>query len=233
MKNFLLFLCFIFACNVVIAQDEVKTTVEIDSLYKEDQFYLGLTYNLLGNKPTDINQSQISLGFHFGFIKDMPINKNRNVSIGVGLGYSTNSFNNNLFVNEAENGMSTYQVIDDDIGDYSKNKLAQHLIELPIEFRWRTSTPERYKFWRIYTGFKLGYLLSSTTKFNGDLGSFKNRKNKDFNDLQYGVSLSAGYNTWNIYAYYGLNAIFNDNATLNNKHIDMNVIKIGLMFYIL
>ncbi len=46
-----------------------------DSLYKEDHFYAGVTYNVLVNKPSDVKQSGFSLGFHLGFIKDMPINK--------------------------------------------------------------------------------------------------------------------------------------------------------------
>jgi hypothetical protein len=32
--------------------------------------------------------------------------------------------------------------------------------------------------------------------------------NSDFNDFLYGVYLSGGYNTINLYAYYGLNPLF-------------------------
>lgn len=203
----------------------------IDSLYKEDQFYAGVSYNLLGNKPTDINQNGFSLGFHLGFIKDMPINEKRNVAIGIGFGYSANSLNHNLLVNEDSNGYS-YSVLEDP-NTFSKNKFSNHLLELPIEFRWRTSNPNEYDFWRIYTGFKLGYVLGNTTKYNGDLGNLKNKGIKDFNDFQYGLTLSLGYNVWNLYCYYALNPIFSNNADLNGDQIDMKAIKIGLMFYIL
>ncbi|MEP5340156.1 MAG: porin family protein [Algibacter sp.] len=234
MKSLIPLLFIVFGLNLIAAQEETSATKEIDSLYKEDQFYIGATYNILGTKPSGLNQTGFSLGFHFGFIKDMPINKKRNKAIGIGLGYSTNSFNNNLLVNNDTSGNATYSIIDEAIiGDYTKNKLSQHLIELPIEFRWRTSTPENYNFWRIYTGFKLGYVLSSATKFKGDLGDFKIRNNDNFNDFQYGLSISAGYNTWNIYAYYGLNSIFSNKAKIDDETIDMNAIKIGLIFYIL
>jgi hypothetical protein len=31
-------------------------------------------------------------------------------------------------------------------------KFTQLLVEVPLEFRWRSSTFESYKFWRIYGG---------------------------------------------------------------------------------
>ncbi|MFG6685002.1 porin family protein [Mariniflexile sp. HNIBRBA6329] len=204
----------------------------VDHLYKEDQFYIGITYNLLGKKPSGLKQSGFSSGLHFGIIKDMPLNEARDVAIGVGLGVSLNSFNHNLFIKKDSDGNLSYSILDDGSG-YSKNKFNRQLIELPIEFRWRTSTPTEYDFWRIYAGFKLGYLVNSTTKFKGDGGSFKYHNIEDFNKLQYGLTLSAGYNTWNLHLYYGLNPIFSKNAVLNGNDMNTNILKVGLMFYIL
>ncbi|MDO5972488.1 porin family protein [Flavivirga aquimarina] len=212
------------------AQEE-HINEEVDSLYKEDQFYAGVTYNLLGKKPANVSQSGFSLGFHLGFIKDMPINKNRNIAIGLGLGYSANSFNQNLLINK-DNGGVTYSVLESS-STYTKNKFSSHLIELPIEFRWRTSTATDYNFWRIYMGFKLGYVLTHTTKYKGDLGKIRYSDIEAFNDFQYGLTLSAGYNTWNVFLYYALNPIFSSDARLNGNKMDMNAVKIGLMFYIL
>jgi hypothetical protein len=42
---------------------------------------------------------------------------------------------------------------------YNKNKFSQLSIDVPLEFRWRTSTYASHKFWRIYGGLKLSYLL--------------------------------------------------------------------------
>jgi hypothetical protein len=205
---------------------------EIDSLYKEDHFYAGVTYNVLGNKPPELNQSGFSLGFHLGFIKDMPINKQRNIAIGVGVGYSTNSFKQDLLINKNSDGKFVYSIIENS-QTYTKNKFSTHLIEVPIEFRWRTSTPTEYSFWRIYTGFKVGYAIINTSKYEGDLGRLKYTKNNDFNKFQYGLTMSAGYNTWNFHIYYPLNSIFSKDVTLNGNVLDVKAIKIGLMFYIL
>jgi hypothetical protein len=203
-----------------------------DSLYKEDQFYIGVSYNLLGKKPDGLSQSGFSTGFHFGFINDMPLNKKRNVAIGIGLGYSINSFNQNLLIIKEITGSYTYSLLDGS-NTYSKNTFYSNLIEIPIEFRWRTSTPSEYNFWRIYAGFKLGYVTNNANKFKGEPESFKNNTISDFNKFQYGLTLSAGFNTWNINLYYGLSPIFSRDAVLNDNAIDVNAIKVGLMFYIL
>ncbi len=230
MKTLLIFISIVFIGQSSMSQDANDKV--IDSLYKEDQFYVGVTYNLLGNRKEKLSQSGFSTGFHFGFIKDMPINKQRNVAIGLGLGYSLNSFNQNLRITKDNTGAINYSVLEDN-STYSRNKFSMHLIELPLEFRWRTSNATEYKFWRIYTGFKLGYVLSNTTKYKGDLGLDKHNNIKDFNDMQYGLTLSVGYNTWNLYLYYALNPVFSNKAQLDGSSIDINAIKVGLMFYIL
>ena len=64
----------------IFGQDQA--IIEKDDLYREDQFYFGVTYNLLGKMPQEMSQNGFSSGFHLGFIRDMPINKNRNITFG-------------------------------------------------------------------------------------------------------------------------------------------------------
>lgn len=203
-----------------------------DSLYKEDQFYVGVTYNLLAFKPKGSSQNGFSSGFHFGFIKDMPINKDRDLAIGVGLGVSFNSYNQDILITQDSN-ITNFSILNNAETPFSKNKFSMHMVELPIEFRWRTSTAEEYKFWRIYMGFKLGYVFSNSAKFVGNSANIKLNNIDNFNKLQYGLSLSVGYNTWNFYAYYALNPIFNSDSKIENTVIDTKALKLGLMFYIL
>lgn len=200
--------------------------------YREDQFYVSVNYNLLNLKPINVSQSGFSSGFQFGFIRDMPINEKRNLAVGLGLGISTNSYNQNLLIETVNNDI-IYRIINESDGNVSKNKFSTYLLEVPLEFRWRTSTATDYNFWRIYTGFKVGYLLYNSSKFRSDYGNVSLYNINDFNKFQYGLTLSAGYATWNFHVYYGLNSIFNSGAMLNGESIDMRSIKIGLMFYIL
>jgi len=215
----------------VFAQEEmaVKKPV-LDSLYREDQFYINFTFNKLQNL-NGLRQNKFSSGFSIGFLRDMPINKKRTFAIAVGLGYSLNVLNDNLYISKPNGVIYNYEFIPADVY-YSKNKLSLHYVDLPLEIRWRTSNPESHIFWRIYTGFKLSYLVSDQYKFVNDVQKIVYKNNPDFNTLQYSCYLAAGRNTWNGYLYYGLNPIFKS-AVINGENIKMSTINFGLQFYIL
>ncbi|WP_179334283.1 porin family protein [Winogradskyella costae] len=215
------------------SQNDYTSVSEVDNNYREDQFYASVTYNLLNEKPDGVSQTGFSSGFHFGFIRDMPINERRNVSIGLGLGISANSYNQkNLLIKETNKTISFTEINESDY-NVSKNKFATYLVEVPLEIRWRTSTAEDYNFWRIYTGFKIGYLVYNTTTFKSDLDNERLSNIDSFNKMQYGLTLSAGYSTWNFHVYYGLNSIFDNNVEFEGESINMKSLKIGLMFYVL
>lgn len=226
-----LFIITFFTTLSIFAQQKEINFDAVDSLYREDQFYLNITYNALQKRPDGIKQNKLSPGISFGFLRDMPINKKRTVSVAAGLGYSLAIYNQNLGIFDS-NGINTYQVLDPDI-PYSKNKLSLHYVDLPVEFRWRNSTPESHIFWRVYSGIKLSYLFYDQYKSVSSLGKVNQSNNKDLNQFQYGVYLAVGWNTWNFYAYYGLNPIFKSSAKIDNQSIEMNTTNFGLMFYIL
>ncbi|EGV43771.2 PorT family protein [Bizionia argentinensis JUB59] len=235
MRNYLILIVFFASLQIASAQvEEAKDSIvkELDNKYREDQFYVSITYNLLGDKPEGVSQSGFSSGFHLGFIRDFPINKRRNIAFGVGLGLSSNSFNHNFLISKDSDGEFNYSVLDKSEVNYSKNKFATYMVEVPLQLRWRTSTAEEGKFWRIYAGVNVGYVLFNSSKFRGDLGTIKHSKIDSFNDLQYGLTMSAGFNTWNVYVYYGLNSIMS-NARIDSESVDMNALKVGLIFYIL
>ena len=230
MKKPIFYLLFIISTSVFAQAKKTATPfAAVDSLYREDQFFLGLTYNTLMKTPVDINQNGLSLGVTAGFLRDFPINKSRTVAIAIGLGASYNKFHQNLRVSN-QNGTISYRIIGNE--GYDRNKLEQVTLDMPIEFRWRNSTPTRYDFLRIYTGFKFGYLLYNKTLYVGDDATENVQNNSDFNKFQYGPTISVGYNTWNLHAYYGLQPIFG-NAVLNEQKVKMSTLNIGLIFYIL
>ena len=208
------------------------TIDSLDTKYREDQFYVSISYNLLTNGPDGFSQNGISTGFHLGFIRDMPINKRRNWAIGLGFGLSSNSYNQELRIAE-NSGEFSYSIIDDSEINVSKNKFTRYLLEVPLELRWRSSNASKYKFWRIYSGIKLGYLAYSTAKFKSSMGDITVSNIEDFNTFQYGLTLSAGYNTWNFQLYYGLNNLFNETAQIDGESINLRAVKIGIIFYIL
>ena len=137
-----------------IAQDTIPDAFN-DSKYREDQFYIGATYNILSNVPSGVNIRGLSGGIQLGYLRDMPINRRRSLAIGVGAGLSFNEYGQTLFIGETTSGETIFTVLDDQNVDYTRNRFNTSSIDAPIQFRWRSSTPDTYKFWRIYTGFML------------------------------------------------------------------------------
>jgi len=176
MRNFFSIVVF-FSTLFVSAQNNVP---EIDfdspdSLYREDQFYIGISYINLQNAPQSFEQLKISPNIFFGFLRDIPINKSRTWAIGAGLGYRISVMNHNLGIVKNDNSNSYFILTT----EFDKNRLTLHYIDLPVEIRWRASTPESHKFWRIYTGLKLGYLVYDHYAFNGSGVDIKEKGNPD------------------------------------------------------
>lgn len=230
MKIKLVVIAFLMVLGVT-AQNVETDFDAVDSLYREDQFFFNISYNILQNGPSGLRQNKFSTGISTGFLRDMPINKKRTFSIAAGLGYSLAVYNENLGTFTA-NGENVYQILGSQPA-YSKNKLTLHFVDLPIEFRWRNSTPDSHKFWRVYTGIKVSYLFYDQYVLEASGLNANQSNNKDLNRVHYGVYLATGWNTWNIYAYYGFNSLFKSSTKIDGQAIDMNTANFGLMFYIL
>ena len=205
--------------------------IAVDSLYREDQFYVGFTYNLLLDIPKGVSQNKFSAGFTGGFLRDMPINEKRTIALATGLGITYNKYFQTLVVSSLDN-VAQYKIIASGT-QYEKNKFEEILIDLPLQFRWRNSTAESHKFWRIYAGFKLSYVALGRSKYVDSGYDITVTDNADLNKLRVGAFLVWGYNTWNFYGYYGITPIYKSSAQLNNQSVGMNALHIGLMFYIL
>lgn len=215
-----------------LPQETLSSPQTVDSLYREDQFYLGITVNFLNERPKGVVTESFVGGLSFGFLRDMPINKRRNIAIAAGLGYAYNNYGHNLFVGTDENGESAFIVLDENF-TFDKNRFETHEIELPIELRWRTSTPTEYRFWRIYGGVKLGYAFYFKSVYREEGAKIRNRNIDEFNRLRYTAFLNFGYNTINFQVQYNINSFFSNNAQIDGEPIHMTAIKIGIMFYLL
>ncbi|MFL9844586.1 porin family protein [Flavobacterium rhizosphaerae] len=216
--------------DVVLQEAELDSLAPVpDPLYREDQFYATITYNVLANSPKDYKQYSFSTGITTGFLRDMPVNKKRNHAIALGAGYSYTNIKHNLIVQNI-NGTNTYTIG----GNFDKNKLVMHHLEVPLELRWRNSDSISHKFWRVYLGFKVSYLLYDKAQYEPDTGgTFKVRKDPNMNKWVYGTYISAGWNTWNFYAYYALTPIYKEAYTDKNRQLKASSLNLGLVFYIL
>ena len=216
--------------DFAISKDSVSI---IDSKYREDQFYLGVTYNLLLNKPGDARSNGLTGGLSFGYLRDMPINKRRNIAVAVGLGVSFDEYGNTLFIGEDSNEQSIFTVIDEESIDYDRNRFSTSSLEVPLELRWRSSTADTYRFWRVYAGVRLGYVYWYKSSFKQTDNNINQTDIPEFDKLRLGATFSFGYNTVNFYAYYGLNPFFTDAVTTQGDDVDFTTLKLGLLFYFL
>lgn len=208
---------------------------DFDGNYLEDQFYAGLGYNFLLDKPESVIQRNLSYNLQLGIIKDLPLNKRRNFGLGIGVGYATNSYYTNMLVIESDQGI-VYRLPDSE-ERFDRSKLETHAVEFPFEIRWRTSNPVDYKFWRIYGGFKAEYLFSRRAKLVSDnLNQFQGSttfSNATIEQWQFGLTLNFGYNTWNLHLYWALSDLLDENAIFENNPLEIRPLRIGVIFYIL
>ena len=202
----------------------------VDDKYLEDQLYVDLTYISLVNTPDFIDQSGFSFGLGGGFLKDLPINKRRNFGLAVGFGYGFNNYYFDYLPLQVEplDGEPLDPLSNDDLSPIN-NKIMLHMAELPIELRFRTSTPSKYRFWRFYPGFKVSYVFLERLRL-GDRGDIDVGDLIEANDFLYGLTFSGGYNKWNLMMYYGLNDLFNDKRAGADAY-NIHDFRVGLIFY--
>ncbi|HSI70708.1 MAG TPA: porin family protein [Gillisia sp.] len=233
MKYWCLFICGVGLLGQAVAQEPVNIApTVIDSSYREDQIYIGLTFHVLSDMPGEVSQQGLSGGFHAGFIRDFPINKRRNIAIGTGLGWSINTYGQDLFIGSTPDGQTIFRDLNAQDVIYESNRFATQLIEAPLEFRWRTSTPETYKFWRVYTGVRLGYIYNFKSNFRQEGNQVIRRDLPELERFRIGTTFTFGYNTFNFHVYYSLNPFFKD-AHIQDAEVGLSTFKLGLMFYIL
>lgn len=236
LKQFLLYVILFFSVFSLKAQEEIILENPIDSLYREDQFYINITYSMMQNKPAGYTQSGYFSNIAFGFLRDYPLNKRRNFAIAPGIGYTYSHLKSNLFVipenrvDDLSTTRSNFEVLPRSMA--KSNNMRYHNLDIPIEIRWRTSTAASHKFFRVYAGVKFSYIFADKSAFKDGSTKYTVSKINDLNRFQTGLYLSTGYNTWNAYVYYGLTPLFKESKT-NTEPVKLNALQLGLVFYIL
>ena len=225
MRNPFILLYFLLITFLTFAQ---KDSLRLGDRYADDQIYISVSYSQLYDQPTGITKSNFSYALSGGFIKDIILNKSGSIAIAGGIGLGYDFFNHELKVDEV--GRTT--VFTNDITT-SKNIFKSYNLEFPFEIRWRTSTAIKYNFWRIYTGVKFLYNLDNNFQYiDANSNLIKYRKVSSYNKLQYGLTISAGYDAFTMNVFYGLSPVFK-NGLLNGKVVDTKILKFGLIFYFL
>ena len=195
-----------------------------DSSYREDQIYASIGYPLLIDTPEGLTQNKLSHTFSLGFIRDMPINSARNLAFGLGLGLNYNVVYTNLQF--TDNMEATTFVSSDLINQWSSVDA-----EIPLEFRWRSSTPANYQFWRVYAGVVGYYSLSAKQRTRTALT--ESITSLSVQNFRLALRLNVGNNTWNLTYTHPIDSFFDFDKSAHNKSFNkLKTAKLGLIFYI-
>ena len=204
-----------------------KATAQRDSLtskYREDQFYLSFGLKLQHENISGFKQNGFSNNFQIGFVRDIPVSASGQKAIGLGIGYAYNQLISNLHLDS--NGKNAIF----SIAEGEENRQTFSSLIIPLSFRFRTSSPDKTDFWRVYSGLRYQIKLAEHYHpfYNKPFVSDFIRKNNT------SIFLSMGYNTWNMFVEYDLNYIYQSSVKLaNGSHLKLQILKLGLIFYIL
>ena len=221
-KKFFLLFFLLFFTQLSFTQSVISK-----DFYREDQFYIGSSYFIQTEPIKSFKQNGFSGNFQFGFIRDFPLNNNSTKAIGLGLGYERNFFTSNIQPIETNDNID-YRIVISRFLE-SKNKISFSSFVIPIEYRWRKSSIDKYKFWRIYSGFKLkkNFPLYSNPSYGSEITI------DDVEDWTTSIYINAGYNTWNISLEYDLNPLLKNKKTTNGENLNISFFRLGLVFYLL
>ena len=195
--------------------------------YREDQFFFGSSYFIQTQPLNEFKQNGFSGNFQFGFIRDFPLNDSSTKAIGIGFGYERNFFTSNIQPIQSDNNID-YRIVISRFLE-SKNKISFSSLVIPLEYRWRRSSIDQYKFWRIYSGFKLkkNFPIYSNPSYGSEITI------EDVEDWTTSIYINAGYNTWNISLEYDLNPLLKNKKTTNGENLNISFFRLGLVFYLL
>jgi hypothetical protein len=206
MRNRFIIYYFLIVPFLAFAQ---KDSLSIGDRYAEDQLYFSVSYSQFFKQPSTITKSNFSYGLSVGFMKDIILNKAGTVAMAGGIGLGYDFFNHELKLDEENNGT----IFTND------NTNLKNIF--------------KYSFWRIYTGVKFLYNLNHSFQYTDAAeNQFKYSNVSAYNKLQYGLTISAGYDDFTMNVFYGLTPVFN-NALLNRESVDTKILKFGLVFYFL
>jgi len=154
----------------------------------------------------------------------MPINRARNLAFGLGFGLNDNVVHTNLQLTE---NMEAYTYLSSNVTNQWNNLD----LEIPLEFRWRSSVPLNYQFWRAYAGLVGYYTLSANQRTRTAL--IDSITSLSVQKFRLALRLNVGNNTWNLTYTHPIDSFFDYDKSPHNKLFSqLKIAKLGLVFYI-
>ena len=203
--------------------------------YLDDQLYIGFTYNILTAMPDDVKNYSFSNTLSLGYIRDIPLNKRRNIGLGAGLGVGFHTYYTNVAMDCDEMGEWNMSILEN--GEYLSNRFSLQTLDIPIQVRFRGSTAEKYNFWRVYAGVTFSWIYKNSTTYKNELVKLRYYDIPYLNEWLYTANLQVGYGKFTVKVDYTLGSLFKKKyagETLPVKELsNMRSCNVGLLMYIL
>jgi hypothetical protein len=214
--------------NSNLKNDQIK---KLPKPKKQDVIMFNFNWMTMLNAPKGAGDSlwisPFSRGFDVSLMYDIPLGRSP-LSFAAGINFSFQNFFTNQIIKDSAGGNNIYfQDIHNMINrdnpstkrDWAKAKIANAIIELPIEFRFRLKPHKRNTF-KMAVGFKIGYVIDTWQKYEGpnflpgeDLTRNLRQTTYDVpavNRLSYGVYGRIGYSRFNAFVGYTISSFFLD-----------------------
>lgn len=176
---------------------------KVGKLRKYDRLILDVTYNQLMMSGSVKQHAARSFGCNVNTMWDIPITNGNTVSLGIGLAYKFQKTGpKGLFFRDTS-ARYTHFYADSGYTDYRKNTFGNHMLAIPVEFRFRTP---RWQHFKVHVGASVGYRLQTFQKLweENKHRPIKDKDLPDVNGLVYGVHLRVGIRNLALFADYTL-----------------------------
>jgi hypothetical protein len=222
MKKLFLFLLTIITLSNLNAQTapEKNERLKFKNLPGNFIFDLGLTRYRFYNDDMKLRLFG-SRGANIYYTYDIKLVNNLSFSPGIGVGITNYFFSERVTIKDSSQIDQMFMdKLGAEYGTLKKSKLNANYIDIPLEFRWRSSSDVNS--FKIAIGAKAGVLVSAHTKIKYKEDGMKREKLTDdfeLNRFRYGVYGRIGYGSFHVFGYYSLSELFNEGKAPGGRSI--------------
>jgi hypothetical protein len=206
----------------------------------KDHFMIQYGSDTWTSRPDSVRTGGFSRHFNIYFMLDKPFKNNPKMSVGLGAGIgSSNMFFNNTNVDIRSTASMLPFKIADSLDHFSKFKVTNIYLEIPLEVRYFSNPANPNKSWKLALGVKAGTLLKSFSKgknlvnrsgqsIYGTSYVAKESSKKFFNGTAIAVTGRVGYGILSLQGSYQITSVLRDGMGANMNKFSVGIAISGL-----
>ncbi|HEY9114592.1 MAG TPA: outer membrane beta-barrel protein [Bacteroidales bacterium] len=157
------------------------------------------------NVPSGVDTRTINQGANVFLMYNLQLAES-NSTFAFGLGFSNHNMYGDFTIPDVKADSIVIEPIPSSVS-YKKSKMAYTSIDLPLELKLKLDNGVKFGI-----GFKIGWVISSKTKYKGDIAGVEH-KTKDLGidqleNFVYGATARVGYKVINLFCNYQISKVF-------------------------